>query len=197
MIPAIEGLLDEPYNGRILTLLYRLAEWHALAKLRMHTEHTLEYLDRATTKLGHELRTFRDWTEEAYSCQELPGETDARNRRRQRKAKKDYKRTDGGTSKAHKEAESNTGVTTKARAKPKAKMFNLFIYKFHALGDYVRTIRLFGTTDSYSTQIVNQSLYLVLSCSILIHTGRTCPSIREAVIRPDKQKQCHQTNRKE
>ncbi|KAF8228433.1 hypothetical protein L208DRAFT_1291363, partial [Tricholoma matsutake] len=37
--------------------------------------------------------------------------------------------------------------------KPKAKLFSLFTYKLHALGDYVRTIWLFGTTDSYSTQI--------------------------------------------
>ncbi|KAF8951473.1 hypothetical protein BDZ97DRAFT_1684491 [Flammula alnicola] len=35
----------------------------------------------------------------------------------------------------------------------KSKHFNLFIVKLHFLGDYVRHIRLFGTTDSYSTQL--------------------------------------------
>ncbi|KAJ3768539.1 hypothetical protein FB446DRAFT_608422, partial [Lentinula raphanica] len=34
------------------------------------------------------------------------------------------------------------------------KLFNLNTYKFHALGDYPWTIRTFGTTDSYSTQLV-------------------------------------------
>jgi hypothetical protein len=34
------------------------------------------------------------------------------------------------------------------------KTFNLLTSKFHALGDYVNTIKMFGTTDSFSTQIV-------------------------------------------
>jgi hypothetical protein len=34
------------------------------------------------------------------------------------------------------------------------KTFNLLTSKLHALGDYVETIKAFGTTDSYSTQIV-------------------------------------------
>jgi len=38
-------------------------------------------------------------------------------------------------------------------------------YKYHALGDYVDTIRRFGTTDSYSTQPV--SVYMVF-CMILL-----------------------------
>ncbi|KAJ3925142.1 MAG: hypothetical protein NXY57DRAFT_949196 [Lentinula lateritia] len=37
--------------------------------------------------------------------------------------------------------------------KPKQKLFNMNTYKFHALGDYPWTIRTFGTTDSYSTQL--------------------------------------------
>ncbi|KAG2120548.1 uncharacterized protein F5147DRAFT_766462 [Suillus discolor] len=34
----------------------------------------------------------------------------------------------------------------------KGKSFNFHTYKFHALGDYMTTIRRFGTTDSYSTE---------------------------------------------
>ena len=37
---------------------------------------------------------------------------------------------------------------------PNVKHFNLSTYKLHALGDYVQTISLFSTTDSYSTQTV-------------------------------------------
>ena len=39
-------------------------------------------------------------------------------------------------------------------SKGEKKELNLFTYKFHALTDYVAAIRLFGTTDSYSTMIV-------------------------------------------
>ena len=35
------------------------------------------------------------------------------------------------------------------------KYFNVVTYKYHALGDYAKTIQRFGTTDSYSTQIVS------------------------------------------
>jgi len=35
------------------------------------------------------------------------------------------------------------------------KTLNLNTYKFHALGDYVETIKMYGTTDSYSTEPVS------------------------------------------
>ena len=156
MIPAVEGLLPEPHNRRLLKLLHRLAEWHALAKLRMHTEHTLQYLERATTAIGHELRQFCKSTKEAFKCTELPSETAARARRK-------LKRQQGASAK-HQELNASTSAkaTESPPTPPKVKTFNLFTYKFHALGDYVWTIRLFGTTDSYSTQIVCSS-HLLLS----------------------------------
>jgi hypothetical protein len=40
-------------------------------------------------------------------------------------------------------------------ATAKGKFLNLLTYKFHVLADYCTTIRLFGTVDSYSTQIVS------------------------------------------
>jgi hypothetical protein len=43
----------------------------------------------------------------------------------------------------------------------KKKGVNLQTYKFHSLGDYAQFIRLFGGTDSFSTQTVSQ-LYLLL-----------------------------------
>jgi hypothetical protein len=36
----------------------------------------------------------------------------------------------------------------------RVKKFNLNIYKFHAMGDYVWLIKLFGTTDSFTSQMV-------------------------------------------
>lgn len=54
---------------------------------------------------------------------------------------------------------------------------NLNTYKMHALGDYVRTIEQYGTTDSYSTQIVSLKLltlfflYLTVCSYILTLQG--------------------------
>ena len=41
------------------------------------------------------------------------------------------------------------------QASLKLKVFNLVTFKLCALGDYVRTIRWFGTSDSYSMQPVH------------------------------------------
>jgi len=48
------------------------------------------------------------------------------------------------------EAASQRLVLTSRRLKG----LNLNTYKIHALGDYVNTIRNYGTTDSYSTELV-------------------------------------------
>lgn len=151
MIPAVDGLLDEPHNSMVLTLLYHLAEWHALAKLRMHTEHTLNYLEKSTKTLGNKLRKFHDTSVKSFKCQELPKETAARQcRKEQAQAKKATTMPPPST----------VSHPTPKRDPPKKKTLNLFTYKFHALGDYVDTICLYGTTDSYSTQIVRFCLYL-------------------------------------
>jgi hypothetical protein len=47
------------------------------------------------------------------------------------------------------------------------KSFNLDTYKYHALGDYAKTIRRLGTTDSFSTQPVSHctaTAYPILTC---------------------------------
>jgi hypothetical protein len=52
------------------------------------------------------------------------------------------------------------GTAAKPPAVPKTpgpsrkKTLNLETYKLHAMGDYVNTIRAYGTVDSYSTQSV-------------------------------------------
>jgi hypothetical protein len=119
---VFEGLLPEPFNEMLLQLLYKAAEWHALAKLRMHTNSTLDLLETVTREFGHLMRQFRDKTSDEFDTTELPCETGMR----------------------------KGGVRSSRRKK-----LNLNTYKFHALGDYVATIRLFGTTDSYSTQVVS------------------------------------------
>ena len=103
------------------TLLFRLAQWHALAKLRLHTEHSLNHLDEASRLLGHQLRKFRDFTCSAFKTMELSSEASARSRRRENKL------TLAGS----------TSASAAATTAPREKSFNLATYKLHALGDYV------------------------------------------------------------
>lgn len=54
---------------------------------------------------------------------------------------------------------ATSSKTAKKPGKPprlQKKTMNLNTYKVHALGDYVETIRQYGTTDSYSTEPVRQ-----------------------------------------
>jgi hypothetical protein len=133
-IPAFEGLLDEAHNKRLMKLLYRTAEWHAFAKLRMHTDSTLEHLDVLTKEFGCLMRQFRDLTCSQFRTAELPREVAARNRQQQR--------------------DQATGRVPSALSESGFKTLNLATIKFHSLGDYVRTIQMFGCTDSFSTQLV-------------------------------------------
>jgi len=114
----------------VLRLLYKSAEWHALAKLRLHTDSTLSLLEVVTKEFGLLMRQFRDKTSGEFDTVELPRES----------------------------------RTRKGARSSKTKKLNLNTYKFHALGDYVATIRLFGTTDSYSTQLVSSVFRHVTMC---------------------------------
>ena len=79
-IPAFEGLLPEPYNSRLMKLLYRTAEWHAFAKMRLHTDTTLKHLEGLTTELGKLMRGFEDSICSHFQTFELPREVEARKR---------------------------------------------------------------------------------------------------------------------
>ncbi|KAE9385441.1 hypothetical protein BT96DRAFT_840707, partial [Gymnopus androsaceus JB14] len=137
-IPAFEGLLEGEHNARFMRLLYRAAEWHALAKLRMHTDPTLDRLDKVTAEFGRLMREFRDFTCTKFDTVELPHEAQACARCQVESA---------GLS-----TDATQNATRVAQRKTKG--LNLQTYKFHAMGDYVPTIKLFGTSDSYSTQPV-------------------------------------------
>ena len=135
-IPVFEHLLPAPHNEIVLTLLFELAYWHALAKLRLHTDTTLHFLDTSTTRLGRYMRRFKSYTCRAFHTKELPHEETACRRR-----------------KAAVHPTSNQAAA--ASSHPKTKTLNLNTYKWHALGDYANTIRRYGTTDNYSTQTVS------------------------------------------
>ena len=121
-----------------MDLLFELATWHALAKLRLHTDTTLGYLETSTTRLGKCIRTFASKTCAAFVTKELPSEETARRRRTA------ARNTTGAPAAGG--AETQTGR--------KIKTLNLSTYKLHTLGDYASNIRRYGTTDNYSTQTV-------------------------------------------
>ncbi|TFK72816.1 hypothetical protein BDN72DRAFT_742067, partial [Pluteus cervinus] len=138
-IPVFQGLLPSDEDDRLLLkLLYKVAEWHALAKLRMHTETSLSSLQKVTSELGQLIRKFRNQTA-SYNAKELPAEVEAR------KKKKSATSVDDGT--------KRKAAASGGDDKPKIKTLNLLTPKFHSLGDYVQQIETFGTTDSYSTQL--------------------------------------------
>jgi len=83
-IPAFEDLLDEPHNKHLMKLLYRTAEWHAFAKLRVHTDSTLEHLEVLTKEFGFLMRQFRDLSCLQFRTTELPRKVAARYRQQQR-----------------------------------------------------------------------------------------------------------------
>lgn len=143
-IPVIDGLLPEPYNSDILDLLFTLAEWHTLAKLKLHTDTTIPLLRTATTEVGRLLRRFKRVACPHWATKELPSEAAARGRRQAKKAAK------GG-------AKGKTRVKTT----PNKKEFSLLTYKLHSLGDYVSTILWFGSSDSYSTQPASEHDFLL------------------------------------
>jgi hypothetical protein len=167
-IPAFEGLLPAPHDQLVSDLLFTLATWHACAKLRLHTEVTLTYLDKTTTLLGQVFRKFISITCAAFVTRELPREEAARTRRRAAAAAKKT----GKASQKHAATKQGKqpAITSKSR---KRKPFNLCTYKFHALGDYAKTIRLFGTSDSYSTQVVRCGIILIGIPKFLIFRGNS------------------------
>lgn len=58
-IPAFYGIFpDADDNSRIQKLLHVICEWHALAKLRLHTDQTLALLEETTIAVGVEFRHF-------------------------------------------------------------------------------------------------------------------------------------------
>ncbi|KAJ2911489.1 hypothetical protein MD484_g8926, partial [Candolleomyces efflorescens] len=141
--PVFEGLIPHPHNQRILKLIFTLAHWHGLAKLRMHTDHTLRILDDRTTELGQRFRGFVTHTCDIVKTKELAREQAAR----VQKELKEKKLIIAKGSKCQKIGHIESG-----RAR-KAKKFSLNTYKFHALGHVVFNIRRFGTSDNLSTQL--------------------------------------------
>jgi hypothetical protein len=117
--------------------------WHGLAKLRLQTETTLRFLEKTTKALGKILRRFVRHVCSQVNTHETSKEAQARVRRKKKAPSKGKAKKQGGNSN-----------TTGSESGTHEKTFNMLTFKMHSLEHYPATIRLFGTTDSYSTQPV-------------------------------------------
>ncbi|KAL1711752.1 hypothetical protein EV715DRAFT_268357 [Schizophyllum commune] len=158
-LPCFDGLLPAAFNRKLQNLLYRTAEWHAAAKLRMHTDATLVLLDELTREFGKLAREFEELSAVEFKTVETPKEATARARRALTKT----------AAAAGRPAPTNAEVAAAPKGR-KPKRLNLCTYKFHALGDYVQTIKTYGTTDSYSTQMARTPR--TYACIDLTHACR-------------------------
>ena len=117
----------------MLELLFELANFHALAKLRLHTDVTVDLLEVSTDLMYRAMTSFAQTVCAAYDVYERADEVDARVRRQ--RAKDPNAPVDG----ARKKVEFNTINT----------------FKYHVLGHYPIYIRIRGPLDNYSTQTVS------------------------------------------
>lgn len=147
--------------------MFILAHWHGLAKLRQHTDISLAVLETVTIQLGKLLRKFQADTCAAYDTRELKREMAARVRQTASKSSANQQTSDCASAaiECEQQASSNTSQS-EATSKPttskptksagrQRKTLNLNTYKDHSLGDYVESIKRFGTVDSYSTESVS------------------------------------------
>ena len=153
-MPFFEGLFpDNAFDDLVQNLLATLAIWHAYAKLRLHVDKTLDSFEIVTTDLGRLGRRFARVSAEKFAPEPTPEEQASAARQRTRAATK-------------KQTRSQTVPRKQGRSRKKGKtkkVLNLFTYKWHALGDYVRWIRRYGTTDNYTTQMVSSCIWFAHS----------------------------------
>lgn len=108
------------------------------------SESTVTLLEETFKNLAHKLCKFQCDTCSTFNTKELPKEIVACHQ-----AASQY---------------SNTATTPlELRGARLKKLFNLSTYKFHAMGDYVSIIRLFGSTDPFAIN----GTYILLYCYLL------------------------------
>ena len=153
-MPVFEALLPTPFDAMLQDLLFIFSSWHGIAKLQLHTDTTLMYLEELTQVFGSLIQHFTSQTSIAFTTYELPREAAARGRCHARK---------GSDFTAKKTSQQALHPSNPDKL---IKKLNLSMYKLHSMGDYASTIRLYGTVDSYSTQVVRFSTHS--SCERII-----------------------------
>ncbi|KAF8955983.1 hypothetical protein BDZ97DRAFT_1672464, partial [Flammula alnicola] len=151
-IPCFEGLLPSPHNETILDLLYILNYWHSLAKLRMHTDTTLQIFRQTTTLMGDALRYFANETCKHFQTFKTDKEYQARNRATTRRLAKASAPNAAVVSQVTPE---KAATVPQPRSGKRQKFFNVATPKMHFFPDYAEQIELAGTTDNLSTKLVS------------------------------------------
>ena len=105
----------EDVEEHVLDMLWDLVYWHALVKLRLHSQSTVLLLDAATSEVGRSVRRFRRVTDHIETY-DLPQDDAAKAKKRRKK-----KQTD----------DQDPEVPTKKRVCKPAKL-NLTMYKWHS-----------------------------------------------------------------
>ena len=118
-----------------------MACWHASAKLRLHTDSSLSVFRGFTRWITTHLRIFSKKVCPHFATCETPKEAATSLRRSAADSSKNPGKVKEGPVKGF-------GQTKRQ------KEFNLVTPKMHALVHYPDMIARFGTTDSYSTQLV-------------------------------------------
>lgn len=85
MMPVYEGLLPLQDDKTVADLLFELANWHTLAKLRLHTDITIDIFCSATSHMYEAIQVFARTTCRSHETQELEKEVKARVRRKARR----------------------------------------------------------------------------------------------------------------
>ncbi|TFK79623.1 hypothetical protein K466DRAFT_505253, partial [Polyporus arcularius HHB13444] len=133
VMPVFEGLLPLRDDQNVADLLFELANFHALAKLRLHTTTTIDIFRASTRHMYKAFRKFARKTCPRYETRELPREAEARGRR---------------------EARKNTKSVNASSSSRKCRKFTVIkTYKYHCLGDYVAYVVHHGPMDNYTTQV--------------------------------------------
>ncbi|OJT02243.1 hypothetical protein TRAPUB_13472 [Trametes pubescens] len=133
-MPAFEGLLPLRDNQTIADLLFELVNWYALAKLRLHTQVTVDIFRAATKHMYAAVRHFARTTCEGHITHELAKEADARARRQG--------------------AQPGSKRTGKTRTQPRVVKFGTWkTYKYHVLGDCPDYVESAGPLETTSTKM--------------------------------------------
>ncbi|ESK81310.1 hypothetical protein Moror_12124, partial [Moniliophthora roreri MCA 2997] len=139
-IPCFEGLFGNPeMNKLVLDLLFILATFHAYTKLQMHDDSTVASFEEVTTLLGTYICKFAKASAEFQTVETL---------------------SEHGKCQDHESSHLAAGIAVKnSGGGAYVQKFNMTTAKLHFLGDYPASIKMYGTTDGYSSligEIANQ-----------------------------------------
>ena len=124
----------------------------------MHIDPSITLLELETEQLFKQLRHFVDHVCPAFNTYELKREAEARQRAKQRREAKAASANKTDTKRKGKAKAGFSSASAKtSESGPRQKLYHLNTIKYHSLPDYPKTIREFGTTDSYSTEPVSLS----------------------------------------